>query len=155
VLIYPRDSKYQEAFEPPYLDMMAALQAALREPDTTIFIAGVSFNDSHIAQPIWAALESNMSFRMVVCDPAFLPEALIEDDPITIKDVDRPKNLFHQKLLDFAQFGDERLALVNGRFEDLAVALPDLVAETERERHALRMKALREATSGGEGASQP
>jgi hypothetical protein len=151
VLIYPRDSKYQEAFEPPYLDMMAALQAALREPDTTIFVAGVSFNDSHIAQPIWAALESNMSFRMVVCDPAFLPEALIKEDPITVDAADRSTNPFHQKLLDLAQSGDERLALVNGRFEDLAIALPDLVAETERERHALRVKALRDAASSDKG----
>jgi hypothetical protein len=103
VLIYPRDSKYQEAFEPPYLDMMAALQAALREPDTTIFVAGVSFNDSHIAQPIWAALESNISFRIVVCDPAFLPEALIKDNPITVKDAHRSKNPFHQRLLDLAR----------------------------------------------------
>ena len=28
VLIYPRDSKYQEAFEPPFLDMMSAFQTA-------------------------------------------------------------------------------------------------------------------------------
>lgn len=153
VLIYPRDSKYQEAFEPPYLDMMAALQAALRAPDTAIFVAGVSFNDSHIAQPIWAALESNMSFRMVVCDPAFLQEEAMKDDPVTIEATMPLQNPFHRKLLDLALSGDERLVLLNGRFEDLAIALPDLVAETERERHALRVKALREAASSGERAS--
>src|SRR5205814_1733433 len=40
VLIYPRDSKYQEAFEPPYLDMMGAFQTAIREPDTALIVCG-------------------------------------------------------------------------------------------------------------------
>jgi hypothetical protein len=68
-----------------------------------------------------------------------------------VEDANGPKNLFHQRLFGLAQSGDERLALVNGRFEDLAIALPDLVAETERERHALRVKALRDAASSEEG----
>lgn len=148
VLIYPRDSKYQEAFEPPYLDMMGSLQAALREPDTALLVAGFSFNDSHIAQPILAALESNMRFRLIVCDPAFIDDGLVADDPVTITTNFSPSNSFHQKLLRLAKLGDERLALVHGRFEDLAIALPDLVAETERERHALRIRALRESDLG-------
>jgi hypothetical protein len=45
VLIYPRDTKFQEAFETPYLDMMGALQVALREPDTALIISGFGFND--------------------------------------------------------------------------------------------------------------
>ena len=150
VLIYPRDSKYQEAFEPPYLDMMSAFQTALREPDTTLLVAGFSFNDSHLAQPVLAALESNMSFRLVVCDPVFVDQALIDKDPITV-DSDTSKNEFHRKLIRLAQTGDERVVLLNGRFEDLALALPDLVAETERERHAMRIKSLRDASSGGTG----
>jgi hypothetical protein len=36
--------------------------------------------------------------------------------------------------------GDQRITLLNGRFEDLAQALPDLVAQTERERHLDRMQ---------------
>ena len=147
VLIYPRDSKYQEAFEPPYLDMMSAFQTALREPDTTLLVAGFSFNDSHLAQPVLAALESNMSFRLVVCDPALVDQALIDKDPVKVES-DATKNEFHRKIIRLVQTGDERVMLLNGRFEDLALALPDLVAETERERHAMRVKALRDATSG-------
>lgn len=150
VLIYPRDSKYQEAFEPPYLDMMSAFQSALREPDTTLLVAGFSFNDSHLAQPVLAALESNMSFRLVVCDPVFLDPKSIEEDPVTVES-DATENGFHQKLIHLIQAGDERVMLLNGRFADLALAVPDLVAETERERHALRVKTLRDAT-GGVGA---
>lgn len=151
VLIYPRDSKYQEAFEPPYLDMMSAFQAALREPDTTLLVAGFSFNDSHLAQPVLAALESNMSFRLVVCDPVFVDQALIDTDPLKVES-DTTKNEFHRKLIRLVQTGDERVMLLNGRFEDIALALPDLVAETERERHAMRVKALRDVTSGAAGA---
>lgn len=52
VLIFPRSTKYQEAFQTPYLDMFAALQAALREPDTTLIISGFGFADDHISAPV-------------------------------------------------------------------------------------------------------
>ncbi|MQX06812.1 SIR2 family protein, partial [Sinorhizobium fredii] len=73
VLIYPRSTKYQEAFEIPYLDMFAAFQAALREPDTALLIAGFGFADDHISAPIWSALESNLSLRLILVDPSFIP----------------------------------------------------------------------------------
>lgn len=153
VLIYPRDSKYQESFEPPFLDMMGAFQTALREPDTALFIAGFSFSDSHITQPIVAALESNMNFRVVVCDPGFLDDSQVKDDPIVSSDTGATKNPFHQKLIGLAKTGDPRLVLLHGRFEDFALALPDLVAETERESHAARVRVLRESdTRDGKGS---
>jgi len=154
VLIYPRDSKYQEAFEPPYLDMMSALQTALRQSDTALLVAGFSFADSHIAQPVIAALESNMSLRLVVCDPALLADEDVKDDPVTTKPKGEPKNPFHQKLLRLAKTGDQRVLLLHGRFEDLALALPDMVAETERERHAQRITALRDAEKPDGGAAK-
>lgn len=43
-----------------------------------------------------------------------------------------------------AEQGDPRIHLLNGRFEDLADALPDLIGETDRERHVERVKVLRE-----------
>ena len=89
-----------------------------------------------------------MSFRLVVCDPVFVDQALIDRDPLKVES-DITKNEFHKKLIRLVQTGDERVILLNGRFEDLALALPDLVAETERERHAMRIKALRDATAGG------
>ena len=153
VLIYPRDSKYQEAFEPPYFDMMAAFQAALREPDTTLLVSGFGFNDSHISRPIIAALEGNMTFRLVVCDPMLLDNTSVQGDPVTLKSgTDKLKNDTHRQLMRLAQTGDQRLALLHGRFEDLAHALPDLVAQTERERHAERIRALRELDAPAKGA---
>jgi hypothetical protein len=153
VLIFPRDSKYQEAFDPPYLDMMGAFQSTLREPDTALVVAGFGFNDNHLGEPILAALESNMSFRLIVCDPAFLPEDKLDGDAQILEyDSAAANNEYHKKLLRLAQTGDQRLVLLNGRFEDLTIALPDLVAQTERERHVERVRALREL-DGPSGAA--
>lgn len=151
VLIYPRSSKYQEAFDPPYLDMMSALQAALREPDSALVVAGFGFNDDHISRPILSALESNLSFRLVICDPGFIrsywtlePDPLDGTVPHAIPDADPHPNLMLEQIRLLAQSGDPRVHLLNGRFEDLADAMPDLIGQTDRERHAERIRSMRE-----------
>jgi len=150
VLIYPRSSKYQEAFDPPYLDMMGAFQAALREPDTALVIAGFGFKDDHISRPIMSALESNLTLRLVICDPSFI----LSEDALRGVAPEPPAhaipagaahdNPFLAKIAALAARGDPRIHLINGRFEDLADALPDLIGETDRERHVERVKVLRE-----------
>jgi len=150
VLIYPRSSKYQEAFDPPYLDMMGALQAALREPETALVVAGFGFNDDHISRPIISALESNLSFRLIVCDPGFIGSendlrGVAPNPPAQTIAVGNPTgNPFISKIISLAQRGDPRIHLINGRFEDFADALPDLIGETDRERHVERVKVLRD-----------
>ncbi len=145
VLIFPRDSKYQDAFDPPFLDMMGALQSTLREPDTALIISGFGFNDDHISKPILAAVEANMSMRLVICDIAFLDDGSLSS-PDHIVPASSPLrssgNGYFAKFKQLASIGDQRLTLVNGRFEDLALGLPDLVAQTERERHAERLRVL-------------
>lgn len=150
VLIYPRSSKYQEAFDPPYLDMMSAFQAALREPDTALVVAGFGFNDDHISRPILAALESNLSLRLVICDPGFIQSendlrGVAQEQPAHAAPVGNAhSNSFLEKIRSLAMQGDQRVHLLNGRFEDLADALPDLIGETDRERHVERVKVLRD-----------
>jgi hypothetical protein len=61
VLIYPRNSKYELAFEQPYLEMIGAFQTAVREPDTGLLVVGFGFNDNHLAEPIMSAIRSNTS----------------------------------------------------------------------------------------------
>lgn len=150
VLIYPRSSKYQEAFDPPYLDMMGAFQAALREPDTALVVAGFGFNDDHISRPIMSALESNLSFRLIICDPGFILSendlrGIAPEPPAHAISPGNPHtNGFLAKIMSLAERGDPRLHVINGRFEDLVDALPDLIGETDRERHADRVKVLRD-----------
>lgn len=143
VLIYPRSSKYQESFEAPYLDMIGALQSALREPDTALIIAGFGFNDDHLSRPILSAIEGNMSLRMVICDPVFLDGDKLQNAEHTTNEEWPTKNRFLTSFLKLAKAGDPRIHLINGRFQDMAIALPDLAGETDRERHMLRVRALR------------
>lgn len=145
VLIYPRDTKYQEAFESPYLDMMSAFQAALREKDTALVVSGFGFNDDHIARPIMAALEANMSLRLILCDVNFLRDDALEtgDEVIDAASPMREANEYFERFKALCAHGDTRITLLSGRFEDLSAALPDLVAQTERERHAERLQLVR------------
>ncbi len=144
ILIYPRSSKYQESFEAPYLDMIGALQASLREPDTALIISGFGFNDDHLSRPILAAMEANMSMRLVVCDPAFLAaEDLASDDHVVDPEL-KTANSYLKAFYRLAKGGDPRVHLLNGRFSDMARALPDLVGETDRERHIARVRSLRD-----------
>lgn len=150
VLIYPRSSKYQEAFDPPYLDMMGAFQAALREPETALVVAGFGFNDDHISRPILSALESNLSFRLVICDPSFIQSendlrGVAPAEPAHIIPIGAAhSNPFIERIKALALQGDQRVHLLNGRFEDLADGMPDLIGETDRERHVERVKVLRD-----------
>jgi hypothetical protein len=148
VLIYPRSSKYQESFEAPYLDMIGAFQAALREPDTALIVSGFGFNDDHIGRPILSAVETNMSLRLIMCDPTFLTSEALESEEHTIPNGPQSANKFLQAFSRLADSGDARLHLINGRFADMAAALPDLVGETDRERHMARVRALRDNSEG-------
>lgn len=143
ILIYPRSSKYQEAFEAPYLDMMGALQAALREPDTALIVSGFGFNDDHLSRPILSAMETNMSLRMVICDPCFVSSEALDGGEHLIAGGNTLSNPFLGAFKRLTDAGDARIHLMNGRFGDMAFALPDLVGETDRERHAQRVRSLR------------
>lgn len=134
VLIYPRSSKYQEAFDAPYLDQFAAFQAALREPDTTIIISGFGFADDHISAPIWAALQSNLSLNLVLCDVAFVQDSKLENEDHEIPLNMEGRNTHHQRILNLAILGDRRVTILNGRFQDLAEAIPMIEGRTDRQR---------------------
>ena len=147
VLIYPRSTKYQEAFEVPYLDMFSAFQSALREPDTTLLIAGFGFADDHISAPIWSALESNLSLKLVLVDPSFIPVTKLE----TIPPVDHLIELeiglqkpYQKKIMRLVGEGDPRITVLNGRFEDLVDAMPSITGETDRQRLQMRLDQIRD-----------
>lgn len=72
-LIYPRDEKFAQSFEQPFLEMMSRFQTALREKDTALILVGFGFNDHHLNQPIYHALATNPNFKLLVVD--FAPEA--------------------------------------------------------------------------------
>ena len=72
-LIYPRDEKFAQSFEQPFLEMMSRFQTALREKDTALILVGFGFNDHHLNQPIFHALATNPNFKLLLVD--YSPEA--------------------------------------------------------------------------------
>lgn len=130
LLVYPRSTKYEMAFSQPYVDMMSAFQGSLRQPATTLVVVGFGFNDKHIAEPVMAAVRSNLSFNLVVVDPS------IESKCGT----DEWGNEYLRTFARLADDGDGRIALVEGTFEDVVPLIPDVVSQTEVERHNDRMR---------------
>lgn len=135
LLIYPRNSKYEMAFAQPYIEMMAALQLALRQPDSGLLVVGFGFADKHIAEPILSAIRSNLALKAIIVDPLLAPidgESGLVDTNVHLRNV--------EALIDH---GDARLALLSGTFEDVAARMPDLTADTDMELHVDRMRKLR------------
>jgi NAD-dependent SIR2 family protein deacetylase len=136
VLIYPRNSKYELAFEQPYLEMIGAFQAVLREPDTGLLVVGFGFNDNHLAEPIMSAIRSNLSMKMVVVSPALAPW----NDGDTQGPGECESNRYLGQLKGLATAGDARITLLNCGFEQMVPLVPDLAAETDLERHVARLR---------------
>lgn len=130
LLIYPRNTKYELAFAQPYLEMISSFQAALRASDTALLIIGFGFNDNHLAEPILAAIETNLSLKVVVISPG------IEAQSGT--------NAHLKKIAGLIDQGDARLAMLAASFEDLVPVIPDIAAQTDLERHIERVRAVRE-----------
>lgn len=139
LLIYPRSSKYELAFEQPYIEMMSAFQSALRQPNTGLLIIGFGFNDNHISEPVLSAIASNLGLKVVVCTPDVAPKNAISPPHPGEAQVN-PKL---RKLRSFIDNGDARLSFINCTFEDLVPELPDISALTELEQHAERMRLIR------------
>ncbi len=140
LLIYPRSSKYQQSFETPYIDMMAAFQSSIRQTETTLLVVGFGFNDDHISGPIMSALQANLNLRVVVIDPYFYQNENDEHD-LEIFELEK---LYHKKMEKLITEGDSRIAFISATFEGFVDVLPDLVAETDRERHAERFRKMRD-----------
>jgi len=138
VLIYPRNSKYELAFEQPYLEMIGAFQAALREPDTGLLVVGFGFNDNHLAEPIMAAIRSNLSMKIVVVSPGLAPW----NNGVANGPGECESNKYLLQLKSLAAAGDARITLLNCDFEQMVAFVPDLAAETDLERHVARLRSI-------------
>jgi hypothetical protein len=140
LLIFPRNSKYELAFEPPYLEMIAAFQSSLRQPNVGVLIAGFGFNDNHLAEPILSAVRSNLSLKLVVVGPYLAPH-FYPGSPAPAPG-ESIRNTHIGKLAGLAKAGDARISLVNESFDGLLPYIPDLAAESDREKHVARLRNL-------------
>lgn len=121
-LIFPRESKFQLSYEPPFFDLLASFQSALRQPNVGLLVAGFGFADPHVARPVLSAIQRNPSLSAVFIDPC-----LNEKPPPPLGPVER-----------LVREGDRRITLVASTFEDLVPLIPDLQPETHSEMHLRR-----------------
>lgn len=140
LLIYPRNSKYELAFEPPYLEMIAAFQSSLRQPNVGVLIAGFGFNDNHLAEPILSAVRSNLGLKVVVVGPFLAPYSFAGNPAPFPGEANTNSHLM--KLASLARAGDARISLINETFDGLLPYVPDLVADSDREKHVARLRSL-------------
>lgn len=129
LLIYPRSTKYELAFAQPYLEMLSSFQSAIRQRDTGLLIVGFGFNDNHIAEPILAAIETNLALKVVVVSPG------VQEQSGT--------NIHLSKIAGLIDRGDARLSMIGATFEEIVPIIPDLMARTDLERHIERVRAVR------------
>lgn len=121
LIIYPRASKFEISYQQPFLELMARFQAGLRRPDTALFVIGSGLGaDQHLAEPIRAAARSNVRLSMAVVSRSLSSK---EGDTI-------------DALKAYAAGGDRRITLIESTFEQFVPVLPDLLPETEAEKHA-------------------
>ena len=121
-LIYPASTKFKTSFRQPHLELMAQYLAALRQPNTCLIVVGFGFNDSHLSEPILAALDTNPHLRMVIVSPGV--ESKIESPE---------DNQIWSRFAEAAGRGAD-IAFVAAEFEKFVTLIPDLRALSPAER---------------------
>jgi hypothetical protein len=66
LLIYPSSLKYNDSKKQPYSAFMDRLNIFLKQDDTVLFVCGYSFNDEHINERIFSALQTNTTAHVFV-----------------------------------------------------------------------------------------
>ena len=66
VMIFPKDSKYENSYEQPFFEMMSRFQQNLRKENVLLICVGFSFGDKHIVTAIKEAVVQNTSFRLLI-----------------------------------------------------------------------------------------
>ena len=79
-----------------------------------------------MAEPILAAIETNLSLKVVVISPG------IETQSAT--------NPHLKKIAGLLDQSDARLAMLTASFEEVVPIIPDIAAQTDLERHSERVR---------------
>jgi SIR2-like domain len=119
LIVYPRATKFEASYQQPFLEFMAKFQAELRRPDTGVLIVGSGLADRHLVEPLLAAIRSNVRLSLLMVSPNLASST----------------NPHVCRLVNFVRAGDRRITLLGATFEQLVRLLPDLMPETEAERH--------------------
>jgi hypothetical protein len=111
LIVYPRETKYEDSYEQPFFEMMARFQRSLRvNNDTLLICIGYSFNDKHINAALEEALNQNPGFRLAVIDPYF----------------DNPNGSVSLSKVVEAAKESERIIMISETFTDFANYYPEI-----------------------------
>ncbi len=66
LMIFPRDSKYENSYDQPFFEMMSRFHEHLRKNNVLLICLGFSFNDKHMVTAIKEAVMHNPSFRLLI-----------------------------------------------------------------------------------------
>lgn len=130
-LIYPAKGKYQQAFIQPHLELLSRLLDFLRKKNNCLLISGFGFNDDHLSEPIYSAIKSNPSMRLIVVD--FKCATHINNNG-------RNGSSKYWSLLKELSLSGYDIHFLNASFKDFVNLIPNLRALTPAEQLAKAIK---------------
>ena len=114
-MIFPAKGKYQQSYIQPHLELIAKFLQGLRDPNICLITSGFGFNDDHLSEPIYAALQSNPHLKLIVVDRSVDKKFLNPDK----------SSPYWKKFKDLADKGLDIL-FIKADFENFAINIPDL-----------------------------
>lgn len=132
-LIYPAKGKYQQAFLQPHLELISRYLEFLRQPNSCLLVSGFGFNDDHLSEPIYSAIQSNPSLKLIICDYMGIHHLHNRGN--------HGSSHYWAKLHDLAKQGLD-VHFISGSFEDLVSHIPHLRAVSPAEQLANAVRRL-------------
>jgi hypothetical protein len=118
LMIFPKDSKYENSYDQPFFEMMSRFQQNLRNENVLLICIGFSFSDKHIVAMIKEALVQNSSFQLMVINR-------------TIRNTEN-----FDWLIDLSNIHSS-VALVGETFSDFAIQYPELKSYNQKENNKI------------------
>ncbi len=118
LMIYPKDSKYENSYEQPFFEMMSRFHQNLRKENVLLICIGFSFCDKHIVTAIMEALAQNPSFQLMVVN----------------KGIDTSDNF---KWLFELSKKHNSIVLIDEKFVDFSENYPDLKSYNQDEQNKI------------------
>lgn len=132
-LIYPAKGKYQQAFIQPHLELLSRFLDFLRKENNCLVISGFGFNDDHLSEPIYSAIKSNPSMRLILID--FRCVSHINNSGLN----GSSKYWTHLKELSSSGYD---IHFINASFSEFVNLIPNLKALTPAEQLAKVLKKI-------------
>lgn len=132
VIIYPAKNKYQQAFIQPHLELLARFFDYLRLPNACLVVAGFGFSDDHLSEPIYTAIKSNSSLKLIIADKYIFDS------------MNKPIESTSKYWAEFKKLADEGadITFIHDDFKNFVGLIPDLQSLSPAEKLAKAVQNL-------------